>query len=67
MLSKYSNNKIIKGSTNYSENDEKMIAKIKETHNLIINNINKFELNEVCKNILDLSFDANKYVEETKP
>ena len=59
------NNKIPKRSL--AESDIKLIKNIKINIPKLIDYINKQNLNEYIKTVVDFSFDANKYFNDSEP
>ncbi len=65
-LKKNCDNKIPK-ITRLNENDKKMIKNIKTNVPVLIDLINKQNLNEYIKMVVNFSFEANKYFNDSEP
>ena len=65
-IKKNCNNKIPKAK-NLKDDDIKLVKKIKDSIPKLIDLINKQNLNEYIKMIVDFSFDANKYFNDSEP
>ncbi len=65
-IKKNCNNKIPKAS-NFKEEDKKLINNIKENVPKLIDLINNQNLNEYIKIVVDFSFEANKYFNDSEP
>ena len=53
--------------TRLNENDKKMIKNIKTNVPVLIDLINKQNLNEYIKMVVNFSFEANKYFNDSEP
>ena len=60
------NNKVPK-TNNFKETDTKLINNIKEKIPKLIDLINKQNLNEYIKTVVNFSFEANKYFNDSEP
>ena len=65
-IKKNCNNKIPKAS-NFKEEDKKLINNIKDNVPKLIDLINNQNLNEYIKIVVDFSFEANKYFNDSEP
>ncbi len=65
-IKKNCNNKIPKAK-NLKEGDIKLVKNIKDNIPKLIDLINKQNLNEYIKMVVDFSFDANKYFNDSEP
>ena len=65
-IKKNCNNKIPVGK-NLAENDLKLINNIKENIPFLVKLINSQNLNEYIKMVVNFSFDANKYFNDSEP
>ncbi len=65
-IKKNCNNKIPK-KNKLNENDIKLIKNIKDNIPKLINYINKQNLNDYIKMVVDFSFEANKYFNDSEP
>ena len=65
-IKKNCNNKIPK-KNNLNESDVKLIENIKNNIPKLINYINKQNLNEYIKTVVNFSFEANKYFNDSEP
>ena len=65
-IKKNCNNKIPKGDS-FEKNDKKLIKNIKNNVPKLINLINEQNLNEYIKLVVNFSFEANKYFNDSEP
>ena len=65
-IKKNCNNKVPK-TNNFKETDTKLINNIKEKIPKLIDLINKQNLNEYIKTVVNFSFEANKYFNDSEP
>ena len=65
-IKKNCNNKIPEGK-NLKEKDMKFIKNVKNNIPFLINLINKQNLNEYIKKVVNFSFEANKYFNDSNP
>ncbi len=65
-IKKNCNNKIPK-TNNFKETDTKLINNIKDNIPKLIDLINKQNLNEYIKTVVNFSFEANKYFNDSEP
>ena len=65
-IKKNCNNKVPK-TNNFKETDTKLINNIKENIPKLIDLINKQNLNEYIKTVVNFSFEANKYFNDSEP
>ena len=66
LLKKNCNNKVPK-TNNFKETDTKLINNIKDNIPKLIDLINKQNLNEYIKMVVNFSFEANKYFNDSEP
>ena len=65
-IKKNCNNKVPK-TNNFKETDTKLINNIKDNIPKLIDLINKQNLNEYIKTVVNFSFEANKYFNDSEP
>ena len=65
-IKKNCNNKVPK-TNNFNETDTKLINNIKDNIPKLIDLINKQNLNEYIKTVVNFSFEANKYFNDSEP
>ncbi len=65
-IKKNCNNKIPKAK-NLKENDEKLIQNLKKNLPMLVNLMNNQNLNEYIKLVVNFSFEANKYFNDSEP
>ena len=65
-IKKNCNNKVPK-TNNFKENDTKLINNIKDNIPKLIDLINNQNLNEYIKTVVNFSFEANKYFNDSEP
>ena len=66
-LKKNCNNKIPKLNPNLLETDKKLLNNLKTVYQSLIEYMNKQNLNEYIKMVVNFSFDANKYFNDSEP